>query len=389
MRRRTRFKLVAAALAMVLALVIAEVGLRLAGYGPRPWGATPAGYFWVVDRELGFANRPLGAYRNRSIVGEPLVTTDRHGFRRGLGWAADEGQPKVAMVGDSTTFCAEVDDDQTVASELARRLGSGIGVVNAGVCGYSTVQAMRMLGRCLERFPSLEVAVLVLCGNDLVENLNPIVYYPAWAPTVRWDPTQQVLVEVEPEVGVSQIGRPVAPAEVSRLHLALFRLGKLSALARLIEAGVRRVASWPPVYVKRLALDSGAVGPVFAGTPAWDEQVQWALDQRGDEALQLLLQQMDAMCRERGVVLLTTAFTAGGRAGGGPISLAQISRRAGVRYLDLSDAFPGSPSDYRAVRVTGELDPHYGPAGTAAFADALAPVVAAVLEGEDQAAGAR
>jgi len=382
MRRSTIFKLLGAVVALFLALGVAEVGLRLLGYGPRPWGATAAGYFWVADTELGFRNRPDGSFRNRAIVGQPLVTTDDQGFRRGLGWDGGEGVPAVVMVGDSTTFCAEVGDDRTAASELARQLGGKVQVLNAGVAGYSTVQARRMLRRCLELYPSIRVAVHMHCGNDLVENLNPVVYHPAWAPTVRWDAGANAFVDVPPAVAPEAAGRPVAPPAVGRLHLALHRLGQGSAVARLTEAVARRALGLAPVYGPTVELESGAVGPVFVGTERWQQQVEWALQNRGVEAVQAELQAMDAMCRERGVTLLVTEYEAGRGGGSGELDLARLSHAAGVRFVDLRPAFPGPPQGYRARQVTGDLDPHWGAEGTRAFAAAMAPEVATVLEAD-------
>jgi len=106
----------------------------------------------------------------------------------------------VMMVGDSTVFCAEVPDEETTASHLARFLegaGHPVSVLNAGVRGYSTVQSKRMMAECLQRYPSVRVAVYCYCDNDWFENLRPKEYWPAVAPTVRRDPGTGEIVEVD------------------------------------------------------------------------------------------------------------------------------------------------------------------------------------------------
>ncbi|MBI3725028.1 hypothetical protein HY251_13895 [bacterium] len=61
--------------------------------------------------------------------------------------------------------------------------------------------------------------------------------------------------------------------------------------------------------------------------------------------------------------------------------LARACRAARVECLDPSAGFPEDPRSYLAPRRDGRLDPHYGRSGTRAYGEALAPRVAAILEG--------
>lgn len=121
-----------------------EVWLRLFGYSPlqlpKP-GTSPQGYFWICDQSMGFRNRPNGQYRYDAMQANPLVTTDEYGYRNGVGWKTQGDSPIIAFIGDSTTFCAEVNDDQTGPSEVAKLLTPKFRwrVLNAGVRGYTAL----------------------------------------------------------------------------------------------------------------------------------------------------------------------------------------------------------------------------------------------------------
>jgi hypothetical protein len=87
------------------------------------------------------------------------------------------GEYRILMLGDSYTFGYGVADQDTFAQVLERRLreadvaGGRLRVINAGVIGYSTAQAMlqyELYGRRLD--PDL-VILNVFVGNDVQENL--------------------------------------------------------------------------------------------------------------------------------------------------------------------------------------------------------------------------
>ena len=117
--RRVLFAFVA--LAIFLGLF--ELVLRVTGYGPKDGLGPPTvtGYFWLKDAHLGWRNRPDGSYRMSTFVDDPLVTTDAHGLRNGHGWATRGERDLVGMFGDSTTFCAEVADEDTIGRPCSRR----------------------------------------------------------------------------------------------------------------------------------------------------------------------------------------------------------------------------------------------------------------------------
>ncbi len=383
---------------LTIAVLALEGGLRLAGHRPLREAAgdrqdvlSLTGYFWRTDPYLGFKNRPNGRYENRRILTHPVVTTDRLGYRNGFGWSDPEtAEPIVLFVGDSTTFCAEVDDDETGPSEVARLLAEdgSIPVLNAGVRGYNALQSRRMLELTLRRYPSIQVAIYTYSANDYLENLNPIVYFPAKAPVARWSPERDQLIAVE--VGnptspwgqslatpqairnhrreIEQTHRRVAVTNFLRSHSVLIHeslsglrllVGKSHASRGLIEAGP----------------EGGFIGPIAGGTPEWVSQEEVAGKMHADLVLMELLRQMQAICRASGVAFFVTDFTRGDdvEAGHGEF-FQEICRRAGVPYVDLRRYFVEEPTDY-AAKIRGGFDGHYGSQGTKTYARALVPEI--------------
>jgi hypothetical protein len=136
-------KLAFSAIPFSLALLLLEGICRLAGFAPLTYQIMPQSFFWVSDRHLGFRNMPNAIYHFKWIKACPVVTTGDHGYRNGYGWSSEGSSPIIAFVGDSTTFCAEVADDQTGPSEVAKLIEQEVDVrvLNAGCRGYNTVQA--------------------------------------------------------------------------------------------------------------------------------------------------------------------------------------------------------------------------------------------------------
>lgn len=388
-----RSKILLAAAATLFCALLAELLLRLLGGMAEPAGepgkpqVSLTGYYWVSDPVLGFRNRPNGRFQNFKILGRPLVTTDALGYRNGFGWSADADTPVVAFLGDSTTFCAEVGDSETGPSEVARLWSRRfrVRVLNAGVRGYNTVQAKRALEEVLERFPETRIAVYTYAENDLVENLNPIVYHPAQSPVVwRDDPSERWI-----ERGVED---PVAPPGASFITAAALeaagrqkesprvwltnRLRARSVLADRSLTLLRRVVGESRTSRGMLELPQGSIGPLVGGTPEWQAQVEWAMAHRADEALEHLLAGMAGTCRKRGVAFLATEFHLNQEESG---LFREACRRAGVPYIDPRGSFRGRPQTYLA-RTRDGYDGHFGSRGTKAFAEAVAPILAPILE---------
>lgn len=350
-------------------LVFFELGLRALGYGPLPATnitLSSTGYFCVADKTLGFRNRPDGVYVNAAFERAPVVTTDHNGYRNGFS-PAKETAHTVIFVGDSATFCAEVNDNETGPSEVARILslkGLNAHVVNAGVRGYSTLQSKRMLDETVRRFPGAEVAVYVYSDNDLYENLNSI-YLPMIAPTASWNEEAASVFEKEVDSepvpwGSDFVGVAARPGTALGKRILA---ASHSALAYNIQSSVRTLLEW-----------RSSKGAAKGGSPPIASH-EYALQRNGDKVLESLIVRMRSTCERAGVRFMVTQFTNGSKAG---IDrwLGEICRRSGVQFIAINDKFKGSPGQYE-VRFAGNLlrEGHYNTLGTRTFAEGVAPSI--------------
>ena len=105
----------------------------------------------------GFVYEPFTQYRLRPFAGR-WVTIDEEGFRRQPGtgpWPPDREAFNIFLYGGSTAFGYGVQDDETVAAHLERRLagaagpGRSVRVYNFGRAGYFSTQERLLFERHL------------------------------------------------------------------------------------------------------------------------------------------------------------------------------------------------------------------------------------------------
>jgi len=375
--KRTAFS----GLVLLVALGALEGLLRLVGFLPAlpldPDAVSINGYLWISDPFLGFKNRPNGNYVYRDIRTAPTLTTDRAGFRNGHGWDPNASAPEVVIVGDSTVFGAEVNDGDTSASQLSRLLGTEppVAVLNAGVRGYNTVQAKRMLEQCLARYPTIRVAVYCYCDNDWFENLDPNVYYPAKAVTVRFDEQARQFVEVDvsdPTVawGDSFLAAAAEKREQRRRRLASKRLDR-RLRDKLREFSVVFHLTQTCVSM----LKDGRIGAAAAGHDPAPRNYAYPETELGSRAMVHLLRKMRRRCEASNAVLLVTSHSMGDCTA----KVAGWARRADASFVPMDPHFPDGMLRYQARLREGGYDPHLGARGTERFARALLPRVKQVL----------
>ena len=155
--------------ALVVGLCIAEIALRLIGFSYPP--------FHQPDAITGLSLRPntSGWYRKE---GQAYVATNSQGLRdRERPIAKPPGTYRVAVLGDSYPEALQVDVERTFWRLLEQRLeacafrsAKHIDVINLGVSGFGTGQALRMLQtRGLAYQPDL-VILAFFPGNDVRNN---------------------------------------------------------------------------------------------------------------------------------------------------------------------------------------------------------------------------
>ena len=351
-------------------LVAGEVALRTLKYSPM---ALPTDsslqvfavvrYFWVADSHLGFRNVANGRFRNTFLKEAPIVTTDSNGFRNGYTCTDSDNAPVIVFVGDSTIFCAEVDDEHTGPSEVAKILCKdyNVQVVNAGVRGYSTLQSLRMINKTLKIYKNVLAAVYVACGNDFIENMNLHPY--ANTPIAVWDENIRDVRIRELEKATMPWGEHLAEAEV----LSQFT-GRLS-WRRKITDSIRSKSAFLHLFLTEMKAAAHVTEYSVGG-----ESTQ-------DKGMVELLRRMKKCCIANECSLITTAFTKGGHSDNSAADRTRsLCREAQVNYVDIRDAFQGDSLSYAAVRSDGLLDLHYGKTGTAAFGRALAPSLEKLLK---------
>ncbi|MEN8148962.1 MAG: SGNH/GDSL hydrolase family protein [Planctomycetota bacterium] len=171
-----RTKLCGAALAVLVALLIGEIVVRIVYPTIHMRGDMVPGIY-VADEELGAALKPdydgvfLESFREFS------VRTDRHGMR---GPNRDPvpvpGEIRVLNLGDSSTFGMGVADDETFSVRLEHHLdgmtGNRARTWNAGVAGYATREELAMLRR-LAPVIRPHVVTIGWLHNDLPRAVTP------------------------------------------------------------------------------------------------------------------------------------------------------------------------------------------------------------------------
>jgi len=170
MKRRRLLKLVLAlGLGIVLAALLAEVGvLLIAGEQPKfprhvvgaPWGLR--------------INEPGAHYRHKSRDVDVRFTINAQGLRADRDYAYEKpaGTRRIVCLGDSFTIGYEVSGPECFASVMEKELadaGRKVEVLNAGVSGFSTAEECLYLERELHKY-SPDVVVVGFFENDFVDN---------------------------------------------------------------------------------------------------------------------------------------------------------------------------------------------------------------------------
>lgn len=175
----TKKKLVFAAIATVLGLLVVEGTGRLIGY--------PSGAVRTLSK-IGEMDRPtfdksVGMWRPnfKGHVSWPVeiaydVSINKHGFRGpDFELEKQKGVYRVLCLGDSTTFSVYVKEGKTYPEVLQRELAKDyeqIEVINGGHPAWGTSDELRFLKeRAIKLKPDL--IVHLFCGNDPLDIVDP------------------------------------------------------------------------------------------------------------------------------------------------------------------------------------------------------------------------
>lgn len=125
--------------------------------------ATPDSSYFVFDRELGWA---VGSNRQAR---DGMYLSSVEGVRcgaRNVHMAAQPHRRRVAIIGDSNAFSAEVPFEQSMGCYLHQQLGDDIQVLNFGVNGYGIDQVLLHYTRDVQPW-SADVVLVGCIGHDV------------------------------------------------------------------------------------------------------------------------------------------------------------------------------------------------------------------------------
>ncbi len=223
--RRAIHRLLLSLGATLVALAVVEGVVRLVR-DPRPMEvseqrhAFPA--FYSLAEDGLFTRDRDGDLRYRLTPGFEAVLHDRRYTINSLGFRGEEpkvwGQPsvrRIVLLGDSYAFGLGVDQDQTLAKQLEKRVRATepIEVLNLGVPGYQTGQELALAERfAFQLRPDL--VVLLYFGNDQVE--EAFHYDPAYR--VLYGDALPIPYSIKGVLGRSAVYRWLALAHIQQLQ---------------------------------------------------------------------------------------------------------------------------------------------------------------------------
>ena len=175
MTKRWKLRLVSVLFALVAAVLIFEIGLRVAGiYSPA---------FMAPDEYRGFSLRPgaAGWYKNE---GGAYVQINSDGLRdRERTKEKPQNTFRVAVLGDSMIEALQVPLDQTASAILENKLqqcpslnGRKVEVINFGVSSYGTAQELLTLRHKVWDYSPDLVLLAFTATNDIRDNSRALAH---------------------------------------------------------------------------------------------------------------------------------------------------------------------------------------------------------------------
>lgn len=351
-----RARLTLSASGLLIALLIVEGVLRI---------MPPLGPEFVLAATVGeLDNRAFRDDVELRVVLAPSVagdgfTTNSLGIRGPELGEKGPHERRVLAIGDSFTLGMQVSDTQTFSALLDQSLGASTRILNAGVPGYGTDQAIGLMKRLVPVTRADAVLLTVYSGNDLRDNdrWSRSPGLPTTPPPVRAPPPQRSkLVKT-----LGSVSRVVAYA---LLYADLDRLGADFRIDEFRD----EVAPFA---------DAEALDPIIGPTAR-------ALQRYRDACRDL-----DVVC---GLALVPPAYVVHTErqkstfdAFGLALDPAQIERPAAailgavpssISTIDLTAALRAG-AEHRPYLV---FDPHFSAAGHRIVADQLTPFVRTLLE---------
>ncbi len=346
--RRRRLRVAALALGSTVAILAAELAIRIVVAVRHP-------SLMVVDDELGWRHAAGVERTLQNELGQRVVVAfDERGLRATPHpTARTPGVARVLVVGDSFVEGAMADAPDLWTVLLDARLGDEVEIFNGGHGGYGTVQQLLWLQRDGLAFAP-DVVVHVVFANDLFDNTTPFLEGVGARPFATLDGGELRLHPVD-AAAFEPFLMPFPFRTWFHRHSALYRsLHKnvfLPAAGARLRDDANRRRDATPVAVQR-------------------------------EVLLALLERMQQTVSRAGaswvLVLAPSVVEAAARRSETHAVVAEWAAARGIPCLSLLDAVqPASPDDAPSYLP---LDTHWTREGHARVAAAVEPFVRAAVD---------
>jgi SGNH hydrolase-like domain, acetyltransferase AlgX len=364
--RSSRWPIILGRLAAIVCGILApllafEVILRLGG-------AIAPGEYQTVDlnavsEQFGRVNMANRAGAKKTSEFSTHVRLNSHGLRGPeIPYAKPDGTYRVLVVGDSFTFGAQVEEDETFVARLGEHLRAAsdrrgldaveFETINGGVDGWNTYNELAWLTAEGVRYEPDLVVLMYYTGNDPGENFD-------WMKALN------------------RRDADAAPAPTSTMQELRKSLARWSALYALIESGV--VAKLAPA-------------PAPAEADAAPLKVRRSIDpdrkDRGWEISGDLMRQMRELCDDRGIRLMVVGIPTLENVledDRPSTPFLDVTQGAGTPAVDLLEPFRATSSAFRETLYFPK-DRHWTATGHELAAEHVAD---ALLDGETLASIAR
>jgi len=341
-----------------LSAVAVEVGFRLTG----PWIQMPLRGLYRPNPDGSHRLAPDFSGRVVNPEFAYTVRTNALGLREREIPPKRNGEKRILVLGDSFAFGSGVEPEQTFERLLERRVTAAspketVLVLNAGVEGYGTTEALRLLeslGRGLE--PDLVLLGFYL-GNDFSDNRPPgVAAKPgvAASPDVAASPSRRQAADewLRGQLQSFAWARQRSYILLARFGLRSPYLGDLGMIARLAGDDPSAIASlqWSADLIEAVARASGRLGAPFG---------VFLIPARG----QVYREEAASVWAYYGLVPSEQVVTAGNRL------LMETLALRGISSFDLLPALRSASSG--GERLYFRVDVHWTPAGHEVVAGAL------------------
>lgn len=162
--------MLALAIGLLGAFALLELGLRFSNAVPEV--ANPLYSFHEPDALLGWRGKRDVRQRFHRPDFDVLIEHDGEGWRRKVPPAPAAPKRRILFLGDSFTWGWGVGQGEVFTDRLQAAVGPEVEIVNRGVNAFGTAQELLLLEQELAK-AHYDRVVVVMCGNDLEDNLDP------------------------------------------------------------------------------------------------------------------------------------------------------------------------------------------------------------------------